>query len=98
MQIDNTLILKLEQLARLELSDRERHALQGSLNAILKMVEQLNTLDTTGVEPLIYVSETENHWREDVVRYQVAKKAALSNAPNANEDYFKVPKVIGNAD
>jgi aspartyl-tRNA(Asn)/glutamyl-tRNA(Gln) amidotransferase subunit C len=94
MQIDNTLILKLEQLARLELSQQERHALQGSLNNILNMVEQLNTLDTTGIEPLIYVSETENYWREDVVRYQVEKKEALSNAPNANQDYFKVPKVI----
>ncbi|MEO0040789.1 MAG: hypothetical protein RL329_237 [Bacteroidota bacterium] len=94
MQIDNALILKLEQLARLELSEQERKAVQGSLNDILKMVEQLNTLDTTGVEPLIYLSETENHWREDVVQFQVAKKAALSNAPLANENYFKVPKVI----
>ena len=67
MQIDDTLILRLENLARLELSAAERTKMQGSLTDILTMVEQLNTLDTEGVEPLIYINEDVNVWREDTV-------------------------------
>ena len=94
MQIDDTLILRLENLARLELSAAERTKMQGSLTDILTMVEQLNTLDTEGVEPLIYINEDVNVWREDTINHQLDRRDALRNAPDSDGTFFKVPKVI----
>jgi len=94
MKIDESLILKLEQLARLQLSDTERSAIQGDLNRILEMVEKLEELDTEGVDPLTYVNEDVNVYREDAVRGQVDREAALKNAPDQDGAYFRVPKVI----
>lgn len=95
MVIDNQLISKLEKLARLELGNKEREQIGHDLNDILKMVEKLNDLDTTGVEPLVYVNEEErNVWREDEVHSMVSRDDALKNAPDQDGTYFKVPKVI----
>ncbi len=94
MQIDKNLILKLETLARLELSDAERDKLQGSLNDILGMVEKLNELDTEGVTPLVYINEDVNVLRADVVKNELTRQEALQNAPAQNGTFFKVPKVI----
>ena len=94
MQIDHNLILKLETLARLELSDAERDKLQGSLNDILKMVEKLDELNTEGVAPLVYINEDVNVLRVDVVKNELSREDALKNAPAQNGTFFKVPKVI----
>jgi aspartyl-tRNA(Asn)/glutamyl-tRNA(Gln) amidotransferase subunit C len=94
MKIDDALILRLENLARLELSTAERTKMQGSLTNILTMVEQLNGLDTEGVEPLVYINEDVNVWREDVVNHQLDRLDALKNAPDSDGVFFKVPKVI----
>ena len=94
MQIDKELILKLETLARLELSDAERNKLQGSLNDILKMVEKLDELNTEGVEPLVYINEDVNVLRDDVIKNELRREDALFNAPAQNGVFFKVPKVI----
>ncbi len=94
MQVDRSLILKLETLARLELSEDERSQLTGDLNKILAMVEKLEQLDTSNVEPLVYINDVENTLREDEIKYQVSQEAALANAPDKDERYFKVPKVM----
>ena len=94
VEIDRNLILKLETLSRLELSESERNALQVSLGNILKMVDKLNELNTEGVEPLVYVNEGVSILREDIVKNELAQAAALGNAPDQNGKYFKVPKVI----
>lgn len=94
MKIDKDLILKLEKLSRLELSEQERGQIQGDLNKILEMVEKLEGLDTSEVEPLLHVSEGENVLREDEIKNQISKEKALSNAPKRDDQYFKVPKVI----
>jgi aspartyl-tRNA(Asn)/glutamyl-tRNA(Gln) amidotransferase subunit C len=94
MTIDETLISRLEQLARLELSAAEKVRLQQDLNSILAMVEKLQELDTTGVEPLIYINDQVNVLREDEVNHQVSREAALRNAPKSDGTYFRVPKVI----
>lgn len=94
MKIDTPLISRLEELARLELSDAERTKLTGDLSEILKMVEKLEELDTTGVEPLVYINDEVNVLRTDEVKHQVSREAAFKNAPDADETYFKVPKVI----
>ncbi|MEL6922403.1 MAG: Asp-tRNA(Asn)/Glu-tRNA(Gln) amidotransferase subunit GatC [Bacteroidota bacterium] len=95
MTVDKELISRLEHLARLELSAEEKQRIQHDLNEILKMVEKLNELDTDGVAPLVYLSEAENVAREDEVRHQVDRAAALKNAPQQDGTYIKVPKVIG---
>ena len=94
MQVDKTLILKLEKLARLKLSASERSKIQGDLNNILQMVGKLEELDLEGVEPLVYINEEVNVLRADEIKHQVDRAAALSNAPDKNEAHFKVPKVI----
>ena len=94
MQIDRDLILKLENLAKLELSETERERLGLDLTNILGMVEKLQELDTSNVEPLTYISDAVNQLREDKIKGQVTNEEALSNAPEKNEPYFKVPKVL----
>lgn len=94
MKIDKPLISKLEKLARLELAEEEKDILQRDLNNILSMVEQLNEIDTEGVEPLVHISEETNVLRADEVKHQLNRAEALKNAPKSDKEYFLVPKVI----
>ncbi len=94
MTVDNALILKLEKLSRLQLSDNERTTIQKDLGNILTMVDKLNELDTDGVEPLVYISEEENILRDDVIQNQVSREDALKNAPNQDGEFFRVPKMM----
>jgi aspartyl-tRNA(Asn)/glutamyl-tRNA(Gln) amidotransferase subunit C len=94
MQIDATLISRLEKLARLQLDDAERTKLTGDLQRILDMVDKLRALDTTGVEPLVYMNDAINVFREDEVAHQLTRAGALQNAPKHDGQFFRVPKVI----
>ncbi len=94
MQLDKDLISRLEKLARLQLSNPEREKLQGELQRILDMVDKLQALDTTGVEPLVYLNDQGNVLRDDVVGEQLPVEQALQNAPRHDGQYFRVPKVI----
>ena len=94
MEVNKDLILKLEKLSRLELSETERSAIQKDLGNILGMVDKLNELNTDGVEPLVYISEEENTLRDDEIKHQVTREEALKNAPNADGSFFRVPKMI----
>ena len=94
MKIDEALILRLEELARLELSAEERKSLRDDLNAILAMVEKMREVDTDGVEPLTHMTETTNALRSDRVEGQVYRRKALGNAPDSDGKFFRVPKVI----
>ena len=94
MQIDDQLISRLERLARLELADDERQTIQGDLNKILAMVEQLQSLDLKEVEPLAYVNAPENRLRADLIQAQLSREEALRNAPDTDGTFFRVPKVI----
>ena len=94
MQVDEQLILRLEKLARLQLSEEERELIQGDLNKVLEMVDTLKEINTDNVEPLVYMNEEVNVLREDIVKNQVPREDALRNAPAEDGTYFKVPKVI----
>ncbi|HQU61099.1 MAG: Asp-tRNA(Asn)/Glu-tRNA(Gln) amidotransferase subunit GatC [Phaeodactylibacter sp.] len=94
MKIDKLLISKLEHLARLEVAPKEEARLMNDLNNILAMVEKLEELDTDAVEPLAYINEDVNVFREDFIAGQVRHEAALRNAPGHDDTHFKVPKVI----
>ena len=95
MEIDQKLIHKLEKLTKLKLSEQETTKIIKDLGNMLTMVEKMNELDTTGVEPLVYMTDEYNVLRADVVQNEVENDAALKNAPQSEKPYFKVPKVIG---
>jgi aspartyl-tRNA(Asn)/glutamyl-tRNA(Gln) amidotransferase subunit C len=92
--IDNATIDKLANLARLEFNDSEKEAIKKDLSKILSYVEKLNEIDTTGVEPLIHISDEVNVLRDDVVEETITQQEALKNAPDKNSDDFKFPKVL----
>jgi aspartyl-tRNA(Asn)/glutamyl-tRNA(Gln) amidotransferase subunit C len=58
-------------------------------------MEQLNSVDTSNVEPLAQVIELNNVFRDDVVKPSISTEEALKNAPDKTDEHFKVPKVIG---
>lgn len=94
MKIDDGLILKLENLARLSLNPEERKSIQQDLEKILGLCEKLNEVDTDGVEPLRYLGAKAQTPRQDQVSKQLDAEKAMSNAPDRFENYFRVPKVI----
>lgn len=94
MRIDDALISRLENLARLELSTEEREGLKKDLDGILGMVEKLQELDVADVAPLVYLNERANPLRTDEVKGEVDRVDALHNAPDQDGEYFRVPKVI----
>ena len=94
MKIDKPLILKLENLARLNLSEVERDEMVTEMNQILEMVDKLDELDTKGVKPLKYLVEEPLGEREDKIVQIISHDQALQNAPDQDGDFFKVPKVI----
>ena len=85
---------KLANLARLEFKGKEKEEIINDLNRMLDFVGKLNELDTSNVEPLIYMNDETNVLREDEVKQTISQKEALSNAPKKDSDYFKVPKVV----
>lgn len=94
MQINASLISGLERLARLKLDDAEREKLTADLQRILDMVDKLRELDTTGVEPLVYLNEEAEALRDDVIANQLPRTEALQNAPRHDGQFFRVPKMI----
>ncbi len=94
MKIDLDLIVKLENLARLELTEDERKVLQKDLQEMIGMVSKLEELDLADVEPLRHVTEVTNVLREDKVEGQLSQEKVFLNAPDREGSYFRVPKVI----
>lgn len=82
------------RLARLEFSPAEVDALTGQMDTILAHVEQLNELDTEGVEPTSHAVALENAFRPDTVADPIGVDRALQNAPLHADGCFGVPKVI----
>ncbi len=81
------------KLARLELTDEEKELYTKQLGDVLKYVDQMNEVDTSNIKPMAHAYEMVNVMREDEVRYDVTKEALMSNAPEAEDGFFKVPKI-----
>ncbi len=94
MKVDSEMLHKIAHLARLELDPAEESDLLESLNGVLTWMEQLNELDTTGVEPLTHIADGLNVMRNDVVANQLPREQALANAPQHDEQFFLVPNVM----
>lgn len=94
MEVNDTLVDKVARLARLQYSSAEKDAIKTDLKRMIEFVEKLNELDTTGVEPLLHMSDNINILREDEVKGSIERTEGLKNAPVHDDQFFKVPKVI----
>ena len=95
-KIDIKTVNEVAHLARLEFNEDGKIEILNDMNRMLAFVDKLNELDTTGIEPLIYMTDEKNVLREDDSKQTLTQKEALKNAPKKDSDYFKVPKVIDN--
>lgn len=81
-------------LSRLELGENDVEKFTGQLNAILDYIDVLSKVDTAGVEPTAHVLPLKNVMRADEARPSLPRELALANAPEQEDGYFKVPKIL----
>ncbi len=94
MAIEIETIKKVAHLARLELTAEEESQLSVDIEQILDWINQLDEVDTTGIEPVIHMHQNINSYREDIPNNDLTREEALINAPQKDGEYFKVVKVI----
>lgn len=94
MPIDIATIKKVAHLARLELTAEEESQLSVDIEQILAWIDQLEEVDTTGVEPVIHMHRNINAYREDAAFNDLTREEGLLNAPQKEDGHFKVVKVI----
>ncbi|MDE2483745.1 MAG: Asp-tRNA(Asn)/Glu-tRNA(Gln) amidotransferase subunit GatC [candidate division NC10 bacterium] len=82
------------RLARLELTAEEKERMRAQLDSILSYIDKLNELDTSAVEPTSHVLPMTNVFRKDEVTPSVAQEAALANAPDRHDLFFRVPRIL----
>lgn len=87
-------VRKVAHLARIQLTAEEEEKFAGQLNSILDYVEQLRELDVEGVEPTTRAIDVSNVMREDVREVYGDREDILSGAPDRDESFFKVPKIL----
>ena len=94
MSVDLATVKRVAHLARIAVSDEEAARMEGELNTILGFVEQLNEVDVNGVEPMTSVMPMPMKKREDVVNDGGKAADIVANAPESDENFFLVPKVV----
>ncbi|MES2381310.1 MAG: Asp-tRNA(Asn)/Glu-tRNA(Gln) amidotransferase subunit GatC [Bacteroidota bacterium] len=94
MEINNDIINKLADLAKLDFTDTEKVELQKDMTQIISFFEKMNEVNTDNIEPLIFMTEQENVLRNDEPKHEITHQEALLNAPNKDSDYFRVPKFL----
>jgi len=94
MALDKATVARIATLARIKLPQSEQEHLAGELSTILTWIEQLNEVDTAGVEPMSSVVAMQLAMREDVVTDGNCRDKILLGAPEAAHGFFTVPKVV----
>ena len=94
MSVDAATVRRIAQLARIAVTDQEVPGLQGELNAMLAFVEQLNEVNVDDVEPMTSVIPMEMKQRPDVVNDGGIADDVVRNAPETQDHFFLVPKVV----
>lgn len=94
MKVDDHIVDRVAALAKLNLEGKEKESMKKDMTRILDMCEQLNEVDTTNVEPLVFMTSPIQDLRKDEAHTEISKEEALKNAPERDSDYFKVPKVF----
>jgi len=87
-------VKRVAWLARIEISDGEATAAQGHLNGIFKLIEQMQSVDTEGVEPMAHAQDVVQRLREDRVTESDEHALYQSIAPQVEGGLYLVPKVI----
>jgi aspartyl-tRNA(Asn)/glutamyl-tRNA(Gln) amidotransferase subunit C len=94
MAVDEGTVRRIARLARIKITDSEAQSLRAELNGILQWVEQLNEVDTEGVEPMTRVVPVAMKQRKDAVTDGEKADEIVANAPEAEDHFFVVPKVV----
>ena len=94
MKVDETTVRRIARLARIKVTDEEAHSLEGELTGILNWVEQLEEVNTDGVEPMTRVVPIQLKKRQDEITDGDKADDIIANAPFAEDHYFVVPKVV----
>ncbi len=94
MSVDQKTVKRVAHLARIAVSDEEAAKMEGELNAILGFVEQLNEVDVEGVEAMTSVTPMEMKKRQDAVTDGGKAADIVANAPESEDNFFLVPKVV----
>ena len=94
MMIDEQTIQHLSNLCKLEFFDNEKTQIIEDLNNILNFIDKIKDVDTSNVEPLIYMSDRDNVLHNDTVEQSTLKDDALNNSPSDNSEFFVVPTVL----
>jgi aspartyl-tRNA(Asn)/glutamyl-tRNA(Gln) amidotransferase subunit C len=94
MSVDAATVRRIAHLARIAVAESEVEHLQGELNAMLAFVEQLREVDVDGVEPMTSVMPMEMKKRPDVVNDGEIGDDIVRNAPETQDHFFLVPKVV----
>ena len=94
MKITRQDVENVAVLSRLEFGEGDIAKFTGQLNAILDYIDMLSKVDTEGVEPTAHVLPLKNVVRADEVKPSLARELAMANAPETEDGYFKVPKIL----
>ncbi|WP_027419854.1 Asp-tRNA(Asn)/Glu-tRNA(Gln) amidotransferase subunit GatC [Crocinitomix catalasitica] len=94
MKITDETVDHIAHLARLEFEGEAKEHIKSDLNNIISFVDQLSAVDTDGVEPLIFMTTSNNVLREDITVDTITQEDALKNAANHDSDYFKITTVL----
>jgi aspartyl-tRNA(Asn)/glutamyl-tRNA(Gln) amidotransferase subunit C len=94
MKITDEIVDHIAHLSRLEFVGQEKEEIKRDMEKIINFMEKLSSVDTTNVEPLVFMSDTVNVLREDVTEVTISKEEALKNAPKKDSDYFRIAKVL----
>ena len=94
MEVDDAMIEKLANLAKLKFDDTEKVQIKNDLQNMIGLIEKMNKLDTSNVKPWLHMTDNVNILREDVVTGSITNEEALQNSANKNVPFFIVPKVI----
>ena len=94
MSLDRKDVQRIADLARIRMEPEQLDTMVGELNAILSWIEQLNEVDTDGIEPLTSVTGHALPLRPDTADLAVGPDTVLGNAPDRAADFYAVPKVV----
>ena len=94
MSLDPSSVRRIAKLARIRVDEAQVEALCGDLNSILGWIEQLDEVNTEGVEPLTGGTQMALRLRDDLVTDGGIAEAVLANAPDRHGEFFSVPKVV----
>ncbi|BAV94979.1 Asp-tRNA(Asn)/Glu-tRNA(Gln) amidotransferase subunit GatC [Ichthyobacterium seriolicida] len=94
MKVSIDKIDKLAKLAKLHFNEEEKQIMLDNLNNMVSFIDCLNEVNTDNVEPLVYINQNTNVFREDSPRDWINQEEALKNAPEKDGNYFRLPKFM----